>query len=202
MNEFMHFLFFVFTTVEAFFNQAGETIVTLGDVVLPVVPFTIGLLVCLSASLNWLATNKGSTWNWYYWHVLRMPARLWAEYWVPHKQALMCFCNDTVDTVSISSCEAALQLEMQAGTPLNFEHASMALLTGNRRDKRKARKRFVGVENWRNFCHTVPANERTAIYRAAISLAGRSRQGDTDGDDIMWDEGHKVAMEDYISLLS
>ncbi len=201
MDSIMDFLFLVFTTVEAFFNQAGETIVALSDVVLPVTPFTVGLLVCLSASLRWLATNKGSSYAWYYWHVLRMPARLWREYWVPHKRALMCLCEDTVDTVKISSCKAALQLEMQAGTTLNWEHASMKLIVGKHKDKRRARKRFVGSE-WIAFCNAVPAEERTAIYRAAISLVARGPKGDTDGDDICWDEGHEVAIEDYKSLLS
>lgn len=183
MNSIMDLLFLLFMTVGDLFNQAGETIVALSDVVLPVTPFTVGLLVCLSASFRWLATNKGSSYAWYYWHVLRMPARLWREYWVPHKRALMCLCKDTVDTYEISSCKAALQLEMQAGTPFNWDFCDANLLLGSPKSKRKARKNFVGRE-WSDFVKAVPAEERTAIYRAAISLVARSGpKGDTDGDD-------------------
>ena len=65
--------------------------------------------------------------------------------------------------------EIALKIEMRFGATLNWHYATIDLLVGSTKTKKKARKALLG-ENWLAFVAAVPAAERTELYKAAVGL--------------------------------
>jgi|APSaa5957512535_1039671.scaffolds.fasta_scaffold39156_3 hypothetical protein len=174
MNEFMHFLP-IFTLCEDILLTVATTVATYGlDGTFPLLFITAILLVVDSG----LTILDGMT-----------------KRWRAHKDGLLPYLSDIryrnnrikascgrVDTYS--NCpprltRLLLEVEKSAGACLNWDHATMALLVGSTKAKKKARQALLGKE-WLSFVSAVPRTERTRIYKAAVSLSQAFRKLEAD----------------------
>ena len=164
MNQFMYLSPF-FTVCEEILTTASAFIESYGFIAACCLLFVGAMLMVVDASLVFLNAMTQS------WRIHK--SELLPYYGqVKYRSALDLASRqkgDVYGNCPIRLSEIGLEIEMKFGTPLNWDYATMDLLVGTNKSKKKARQALLG-DHWLTFVTAVPPAERTQLYKAAMGL--------------------------------